>query len=111
MAGLLENLVRVEEFLGDIEGPITGLSNGKLSVSREGDKLVFWAEGAEDVIINKKDVQSLVLISANVTIKDISKDMGKNCQIDIYQLTLKNGQTGTLRLISTTAAKALEILK
>ena len=111
MAGLLENLVRVAEFLGDIEGPITGLKAGKLSVSREHDKLILWADGTEDVIVSKENVKSLVLVSAKVAPDNISNDMGKECTVDIYQLTLTNGKSGTLRLISTTAYKALNILK
>lgn len=97
---------------GDLEGgDITNLKRGRLSITLEGGKVIAWIVRAEDIELNKDNVQSLELISSRIRITDLSSGGGKPYEVNIYRITMKNGAVGTLRLLTGTEHKILMLLK
>ena len=67
MAGFFKGLLRANlGNYGDLEGPMTKLKKGKLTITIEKGKCIAWIVGADDIELNRETVKSVELISGNV---------------------------------------------
>lgn len=96
---------------GDLEGPMTKLNKGRLSVSLEKGKVIAWAVGQDDIELSKENVQSVDVIDNNVPIKDLSSGGGKPYSVNVYKIVMKDGKEGILRLLTGVAYKVLAVIK
>lgn len=96
---------------GDLEGPMTNLKSGKLTLAIEKGKCIAWIVNEEDVELSKDNVASVEPISTGIAIKDLTSGGGKDAIVNVYRITLKNGQVGTLRLVANSEYKVLQIIK
>lgn len=112
MAGFFKCLIRANKAnYGDLEGPMTNLKKGKLTISIEKGKCIAWISGKDDIELSTENVKSVSLISSNVPIRDLTSGGGKPCQVNVYKIEMKNGQVGTLRLVTSTEYKVLQLIK
>lgn len=114
MAGFFKCMLRANTSLcGDIEGEMTGLTSGKLmrSISVEKGKVIAWVVGMDDMELSKENVMSVDLVDANVTITNLASGGGKENKVNIYDIVMKDGKKGTLRLRTVSAVKVLALLK
>ena len=112
MAGFFKCLLRANSSLcGDLEGEMTGLVKGRLSISVEKGKVVAWAAGADDIILSKEDILSVDLIDSDLTIKDLSSGGGKLYKVNAYKIVMKDGKQGVLRVLTGSAVKVLALIK
>ena len=99
--GFLKGMIRINTINhGDIEGSVTQLLKGKKSISVLKDgSVVAWLVNAVDIVLSKENVQSVELVK---------KDVHDNGKIyDVYTVSMKNGESGTMRLVKDTAEKVL----
>ena len=112
MAGFFKGMLRANAAnYGDLEGPMTNLKKGKLTLTIEKGKCIAWIVGQDDIELSKDNVKAVELISSNVPIRDLASGGGKPCQVNVYKIEMKNGQVGTLRLVSATEYKVLQLIK
>ena len=111
MAGCLQGLKRANSAkYGDLEGPMTMLKSGKLSITIEDGKVIAWIVNADDIILSKENVESVELSVPNVTITDLGSGGGKTYIVNIYRIVMKNGEEGILRLVTSNATKVLMLI-
>lgn len=93
---------------GDLEGPITKLKSGKMVIGIENGKCIAWTAGCDDVELSRDTVESLALCGSRC----VSDFGGGNIvkDVNIYDLTMKSGQTGTLRLDLAIESDVLHLL-
>ena len=114
MANFFKGMVRANSTnYGDLEGPMTGIKRGKMQmpICIEKGKCLAWAVGANDVELSKETVKSVELVASNQVANDITGGQGKTYNINVYKITMKDGQVGTLRLLSGTEYKVLQLIK
>ncbi len=114
MANFLKGMLRANSTnYGDLEGPMTGIKKGKMQmpVCIEKGKCIAWGVGADDVELSKTTVKGVELIASNQIADDISGGQGKKFSINVYKIEMQDGQVGTLRLISGTEYKVLQLIK
>ncbi len=114
MANFFKGILRANKpNYGDLEGPMTGIKKGKMQmpICIEKGKCLAWAVGSPDVELSKDTVKALELISEKQVANDITGGQGKSYQINVYKIEMKDGQVGTLRLISGTEYKVLTLIK
>ena len=108
MAGFFKCMLRANTSLcGDIEGPMTKMNKGRLSISVEKGKVIAWAAGTDDIELSKANVQSVNKLASNVMIKDLASGGGKIYKVDVYKIVMKDGKEGILRLLVGAAYKVL----
>lgn len=83
---------------GDIEGPMTKLKRGRMSIAYEDGKLIAFLLGAGEFELSEENVERLELIEENVPCENITNMYGVKKEIDRYKIVMKDGQVGTLRL-------------
>lgn len=96
---------------GDLEGSITQLKKGKLSITVEKGKCLAWTVGKDDIELTKENVKSIEPLSNNILIKDLGSGGGKDYIVNVYKIEMKNGETGIMRLVSGTEYKVLQLIK
>ncbi|MBQ4269391.1 MAG: hypothetical protein IJB97_07080 [Clostridia bacterium] len=112
MAGFFKCMLRANTSLcGDLEGEMTKLVKGKLSISIEKGKVIAWITGQDDIELSKENVQSVNVISSNVVVKDLASGGGKIRNVNVYKLVMKDGKEGVLRLVSNSAYKVLALIQ
>lgn len=114
MANFFKGILRANKTnYGDLEGPMTGIKRGKMQmpICIEKGKCLAWAVGSDDVELSKDTVKGVELIAGNQVANDITGGQGKRYSINVYKIEMKNGQVGTLRLISGTEYKVLQLIK
>ena len=89
--------------LGELWGPVTHLTGaGRMSIHREkSGRIVAYAVGMEDVELTRETVKSIELVETNVSFDGIG-------ECNVYDLEMRDGETGTLRLRITTERWVLE---
>ncbi len=111
MGGCLQSLKRANMAnYGDLEGAMTKLKSGKLTIAIEDGKVIAWIMNAGDIVLWKENVASVELSVPGVTITDLGSGGGKTYIVNIYRIVMKNGEEGTLRLIASTANKVLTLI-
>lgn len=114
MANFFKGMLRANSTnYGDLEGPMTGIKKGKMQmpICIEKGKCIAWSVGADDVELSKSTVKGIELIASNQVANDITGGQGQRFSINVYKIEMKNGQVGTLRLISGTEYKVLQLIK
>ena len=112
MAGFFKCMLRANTSLcGDLEGSMTKLIKGKLSISVEKGKVIAWITGQDDIELSKENVQSVDLIDSDIIIKDLASGGGKVYKVNTYKIVMKDGKDGVLRLLTGSAVKVLAIIK
>ena len=112
MAGCMEGFKRANLALhGDLEGPMTKLKSGRLSVSIIDGQVVAWVVGAEDVILSKDNVKAVTLSQSGVSVVDLTSGGGKTNIVNVYTIEMTNGDMGILRLKVESATKVLMLLQ
>lgn len=114
MANFFKGLVRANSTnYGDLEGSMTGIKRGKMQmpICIEKGKCLAWAVGSDDVELSKDTVKSVEPIASNQIVKDITGGQGKTYNVNVYKIAMKDGQVGTLRLLSGTEYKVLQLIK
>lgn len=112
MAGFFKCMWRANTSLcGDLEGSVTKLIKGKLSISIEKGKVIAWISGQDDLELSKENVQSVEPLGNNIVIKDLASGGGKVYKVDAYKIVMKDGKEGVLRLLTGSAYKVLAIIK
>ena len=112
MAGFFKNMLRANTSLcGDLEGSMTKLNKGRLSISIEKGKVIAWIVGQDDIELSKENVQSIDIIDNNIDIKDLASGGGKQYKVNVYKIVMKDGKEGVLRLLTGAAYKVLAIIK
>jgi hypothetical protein len=112
MAGFFKGLLRANAALyGDVEGSITELKRGKRSITIEKGQVVLWIVGENDIVLTKDDIEALEPISSNQMVKDLASGGGKLYSVNVYNLILKNGRSGIMRLVSGSEYKVLSLIK
>ena len=101
--------------VGDIYGEglkhFPGKGKKLRSITVEGDKVVAYALGADDIAFTKADVKSLELISGGVLYKDAPGTGGKLAHMNVYRITFTNGDVGTMRLHVNLEVDVMMILR
>lgn len=112
MAGFFKGLLRANSAnYGDLEGPMTNLKSGRLAIAIEKGKCIAWIVGQDDVELSKENVKSVEMISSHQIIRDLSSGGGKPYDVNVYKIEMTNGQVGTLRLLSASEYKVLNLIK
>ena len=112
MAGFFKCLIRANTSrCGDLEGEMTGLIKGRLSVSIEKGKVIAWAVGSDDIELSKENVMSIDLVDSDLTISDLSSGGGKVYRVNAYKIVMKDGKQGVLRILTGSAVRVLSLLK
>ncbi len=114
MANFFKGMLRANSSnYGDIEGPMTGIKKGKMQmpICIEKGKCLAWAVGADDVELSKDTVKSLEVIAKGQVANDITGGQGKTFSINVYKIVMTDGSVGTLRLISGTEYKVLQLIQ
>lgn len=112
MAGFFKCMWRANTSLcGDLEGPMTKLIKGKLSISVEKGKVIAWIAGQDDIELSKANVQSVEVIDNNIQIGNLASGGGKQYKVNVYKIVMKYGKEGVLRLLTGAAYKVLAIIK
>ncbi len=112
MANFFKGLLRANTAnYGDLEGPMTNLKKGRLTLTIEKGKLIAWIVGQDDVELSKDNVKGVELISSHQIIRDLASGGGKTYDVNVYRIEMKNGQVGTLRLLSASEYKVLQFIK
>ena len=114
MANFFKGILRANSTnYGDLEGPMTGVKRGKtqMPICIEKGRCLAWGVGTDDIELSKDTVKGIELIASNQMAKDITGAQGKLCNINVYRITMKDGQVGTLRLLSGTEYKVLQLIK
>ena len=110
MAGCMQGFKRANGGLfGDIVGDI--VPEKKRSVSVENNQVILWIVNAEDIILKKEDIKTIDPLQSHVEESHIASGGGKTYIVDTYKVTLKDGKSGELRLMSNKASKVLELLR
>lgn len=111
MAGFFKGLLRANSTIyGDLEGPMTGLKSGRLSLTVEGGKCIAWIVGAKDLELSKENVKTLEFVD-HALIDDLCSGGGKKHCVSVYQIRMKDDSIGTLRLVTTGEKEVLDLLK
>lgn len=95
---------------GDIEGPVTKLKRGRMSIAYEDGKFIAFLLGAGEFELSEKNVERLELIEENVSCENIANMFGVKKEIDRYKIVMKDGQVGTLRLVHEIADAVVGLL-
>ena len=112
MAGFFKGMLRANAAnYGDLEGPMTGLKSGKLTITIEKGKCIAWIVGQPDIELSKANVAKVEMISGGQIIRDLASGGGKTYNVNVYRIEMKNGQVGTLRLLSGSEYKVLMLIK
>lgn len=113
MANFFKGMLRLNVFgnYGDLQGPMTNLNKGGFMITIEKGKCIAYIVGQPDIELSRENVQSVQPISKNQKVSDISGCGNKLCDVNIYRIKLKNGQEGTLRLLSGTEYKVLSLIQ
>ena len=112
MAGFFKGLLRANSTLyGDLEGPMTNLKSGRLSISIEKGKCIAWIVGQDDIELSTENVKNVEKLSDNIVISNLASGGGKQYEVNVYKIEMKNGQVGTLRLVSRLEYKVLQLIK
>ena len=96
---------------GDIEGPMTKLKRGRMTLGILNGHVTAWIVGRDDIEFKKEDVASVTLTDANLMVKDLGSNGGKPVVINVYRIELKNGEVGILRLKRSSAQRILNLLQ
>ena len=113
MANIFKGLLRANSkanICGDLEGPAADVNKGRLTVSMEKGKCIAWAVGHDDIELSKNTVKSYQKISSDITVKDIPSGGGKPYKVNIYRIEMKDGKTGTLRLLVGNEYKVIDAI-
>lgn len=99
MANFFKGMLRTNTSpcCGDLEGPMTQLKNGRMTVTIEKGKCIAWIVGRDDVELSKQTVKNLEFIGAEV-IRITGNPKQEDCAAAIYKIEMANGDVGTLRL-------------
>lgn len=112
MANFFAGMLRANsKIYGDLEGEITNLNKGRLTVSIVKGKCIAWIVGQSDIELSKENVASVETISKDVVVTDYPSNHGKAIRSNVYRITLKNGKTGILRLTAGDEYKVLQLIK
>lgn len=112
MANFFKGLLRANSTIyGDLEGDVTNLKKGRLTISIEKGKCIAWVVGQDDLELSRDNVKKLTPLSTDVVIRDLPSNNGKLIKCNIYRIEMKDGKTGTLRLPVGTEYKVLELIK
>lgn len=112
MANFFKGLLRANGAnYGDLEGPMTKLKRGRLTINIEKGKCIAWIVGQDDIELSKENVKKVDLISTNVYVKDLASGGGKENVVNIYKIEMKTGEVGTLRLKAAAANKVLMLIQ
>lgn len=107
LSGLKKQMTR--PCLGDISG-LKCLTNSKMTISVINGQVVAWIIGRDDVIIKKEDVKSLNSLNSTV-VTDLCNGGRAPTQVSVFKITMKNGDSGMLRLNQKLQHKVLMILQ
>ena len=113
MANFFKGFLRANSkanICGDLEGSATGLNKGRLTVSMEKGKCIAWIVGQDDIELSKNTVKSFQKISSDVVVKDIPSGGGQPYKVNIYRIEMKDGRTGTLRLLVGNEYKVIDAI-
>lgn len=92
------------DFCGYLEGPMT--PNGKCSICISQGACLAWSAGNADIVLSKETVKSVE--SANKTVSDVVD--GKRVNFDVYNITMADGQEGTLSLLQAHAGSVVRAM-
>lgn len=112
MAGFFKGMLRANAAnYGDLEGPMTKLKSGKLTLTIEKGAVIAWIVGQDDIELNKTNVKAVDLISSNIMVRDLGSGGGKPWTVNVYRITMADDSVGTLRLVANTEYKVLQLIK
>ena len=112
MANFFKGMLRANAALyGDLEGPMTGLKRGKLTIAIEKGQCIAWIVGKDDLVLSKNNVKDVSFLSGPHRVTDLGSGGGKPYLVNSYKIEMKTGEVGELRLITSTESKVLMLLK
>ncbi len=112
MANFFVGLLRANsKMYGDLEGEITNLNKGRLSISIIKGKCIAWIVGQPDIELSKENVKTVESISRDNIVDNFPSNAGKKIRANVYRITLTNGKTGILRLAAGDEYKVLQLIK
>lgn len=112
MAGFFKCMLRANTSLcGDLEGGMTKLKSGRLSISVEKGKCIAWIVGSDDIELSRDNVESVEMISGNDVVSNVASGGGKVYKVNCYKIVMKDGTEGVLRLMIGSSSKVLALLR
>lgn len=108
MANFFKGLLRANMTL---YGDVDGVADTRLSLSVEKGKCIAWAVGTDDVELSRDNVASVSLLSSNQIATDLASGGGKKYMVNVYNIEMKNGKKGIMRLLVATEYKVLSLIK
>ncbi len=110
MAGFFKGLMRANAAnFGDLEGEMTKLKSGKLTISIEKGKCIAWIVGQDDIELSKDNVKGLEFVKHDNVVT--ASNGGKAEDVSIYKIVMKDGAEGTLRLMQNREKMVLRLLQ
>ncbi len=111
MAGFFKGLLRANSTIyGDLEGPMTGLKSGRLSLTVEGGKCIAWIVGAKDLELSKENVKTLEFVGY-AHVSNVCSGGGTDCDVSVYRIEMQDERVGTLRLVTATEKEVLALIQ
>ena len=92
------------DFCGYLEGTMT--QGGKRSICISQGACLAWSAGNSDIVLSKETVKSVE--PANKTVSDVVD--GKRQNFDVYNITMADGQEGTLSLLQAHAGSVVRAM-
>jgi len=108
-SGFLKALARSNSrnLAGWVDGPVAKVKGQRMQVLIEDGKVICFLSGAEDIVLDKSNVQSVECVAQN-----LQKQHGNQMIIcNSYAVTFKNGEYGTFTIFAGKAAEFTILMK
>lgn len=112
MANFFKGMLRANAAnYGDLEGGMTKLKSGRLTISIEKGKCIAWIVGQDDIELSKSNVKNIEFVEHASRVTNLASNGGHEADIVIYKITMADGTVGTLRLKANTEKQVLNLLQ